>query len=219
MMGFSDEESRPPVNDLYLQEESRDMETMTASEEITALLVELAEGRTDVWDELMASVYDELRRLARGRLRYERRGHTFSTTALVHEAYLKLVDLDRIQWENRAQFFAVASTAMRRILIDHARAAKRLRRGGGRETISLEERGDDRVPAMSNQDADDLLALDAALERLSAVHERQQQVVELRFFGGLTLQETADVLGVGLNTVKRDWSTARAWLNRELGAA
>jgi len=218
VIGFSTKRANRRPKAYILQEDSHHARTMTASEEITALLAELAEGKTEVWDELMARVYDELRRLARGRLRYERRGHTFSTTALVHEAYLKLVDLDHIQWENRAQFFAVASTAMRHILIDHARTAKRLRRGGGRETISLDERVEDRVPAISNQDADDLLALDAALDRLGAVHERQQQVVELRFFGGLTIQETADVLGVGLNTVKRDWSTARSWLNRELSS-
>lgn len=191
---------------------------MSGPDEITALLAELADGREEVWDELMVHVYDELRRLAHGRLRHERPGHTLSTTALVHEAYLKLADLDHLQWKNRAQFFAVASTAMRRILVDYARAAKRLKRGGRQRPISLDEQGEDRLPAMSQEDADELLALDDALNRLGAVHERQRKVVELRFFSGLTIQETAEVLGVGLSTVKRDWSTARAWLNRELSS-
>lgn len=189
---------------------------MSAREDITQLLVELADGRAEVWDELMAQVYGELRRLAHGRLRHERPGHTLSTTALVHEAYLKLVDLDQIQWQNRSQFFAIASTAMRRILVDYARTAKRLKRGGGQKPISLDEPDADRLPVMTEEDADDMIALDEALTRLGAVSERQRQVVELRFFSGLTIQETAEVLGVGLNTVKRDWATARAWLNREL---
>ncbi len=189
---------------------------MPAPEEITALLIELAEGREEVWDELMANVYNELRRLAHRRLRLERPGHTLDTTALVHEAYLKLVNLDQLQWKNRAQFFAIAAQAMRRILVDYAKTAKRLKRGGGQRPVSLDEKGEAHLPALSEEDTDALIALDDALTRLGAVNERQRQVVELRFFSGLTIQETAEVLGVGLNTVKRDWSTARAWLNREL---
>lgn len=189
---------------------------MHAREEITQLLVDVSEGREEAWEPLMAKVYDELRQLAHGRLRYERRGHTLSTTALVHEAYLKLVNLDRLQWQNRGQFFAIASQAMRRILVDYARTAKRLKRGGGQAPLSLDTQDLD-PPMMTEADANDVLALDDALDRLGAVSTRQRQVVELRFFSGLTIQETADVLGVGLNTVKRDWSTARAWLNRELG--
>lgn len=192
---------------------------MNTREEITALLTSLSESDGDAWDQLMARVYDELRRLAHGRLRREAPGQTLSTTALVHEAYLKLVDLDRLQWKNRAHFFAVASTAMRRVLVDCARAARRTKRGGGKRAISLDDRPERLLPAMPQLEADELLTLDEALNRLEAVSRRQRQVVELRFFGGLTIQETADVLGVGLNTVKRDWSTARAWLNRELGAS
>lgn len=190
---------------------------MSARDEITALLVELVEGQEGVWDELMAKVYEELRHLAHRRLRLERPGHTLNTTALVHEAYLKLVNLDHLEWQNRAQFFAIAAQAMRRILVDYAKTAKRLKRGGGRQPISLDEQGEDHLPAISDEDADALIALDDALTRLGLVSERQRQVVELRFFSGLTIRETAEVLGVGLNTVKRDWSTARAWLNRELG--
>ncbi|HMB91944.1 MAG TPA: ECF-type sigma factor [Rhodothermales bacterium] len=190
---------------------------MHAREEITQLLIEVSEGQEAAWEPLMAKVYDELRQLAHGRLRFERRGHTLGTTALVHEAYLKLVNLDRLQWQNRGQFFAIASQAMRRILVDYARTAKRLKRGGGQAPVSLDAQQSEPLPMMTEEDADDMLALDDALDRLGAVSTRQQQVVELRFFSGLTIQETAEVLGVGLNTVKRDWSTARAWLNRELG--
>lgn len=189
---------------------------MADREEITALLIELSEGREEVWDELMAKVYDELHRLAHGRLRMERPGHTLNTTALVHEVYLKLVNLDHLQWHNRAQFFAIAAQAMRRILIDHAKAARRLKRGGAHQPVSLDEQDEAGIPALTEEDVGVLLALDDALTRLGRVSERQQRVVELRFFSGLTIAETASVLGVGVNTVKRDWSTARAWLNREL---
>lgn len=159
---------------------------MNAREEITQLLVEVSEGRDEAWEPLMATVYDELRRLARGRLRLERRGHTLGTTALVHEAYLKLVNLDRLQWHNRGQFFAIAAQAMRRILVDYARTAKRLKRGGGQTPASLEEQLDKQeavpLPAMTETDADELLALDRALTRLGAVSERQRQVIEWRAF-------------------------------------
>lgn len=191
---------------------------MAAREEITQLLLDLSEGKEEVWEELMAKLYDELRRLAHGRLRFERKGHTLSTTALVHEAYLKLINLDRLQWQNRTQFFAVASQAMRRILVDYARTAKRLKRGGSQAPLSLDDPEHHVLPMMSQEDAEELLALDEALTRLGAISERQRQVIELRFFSGLTIQETAEVLGIGLNTVKRDWNAARAWLNRELDA-
>lgn len=191
---------------------------MSTRHEITQLLVAVVEGREEAWEPLMAKVYDELRQLAHRRLRLERRGHTLDTTALVHEAYLKLVNLDHLQWQNRAQFFAVASTAMRRILVDYARTAKRLKRGGGQMPLSLDEEHADQFSAMTEEDADELLSLDEALTRLGEVSVRQQQVIELRFFSGLTIQDTAEVLGVGVNTVKRDWATARAWLNREMDA-
>ncbi len=190
---------------------------MSAREEITQLLIEVAQGREEAWEPLMGKVYQELRMLAHQRLRFERRGHTLGTTALVHEAYLKLVNLDRLHWQNRSQFFAVAAQAMRRILVDYARTAKRLKRGGGQVPLSLDDPDQNALPVMSEEEAEELLALDEALTQLGAISERQRQVVELRFFSGLTIQETAEVLDIGLNTVKRDWNAARAWLNRALG--
>ena len=187
-----------------------------ARHQITQLLAAVSDGREDAWEPLMVSVYDELRRLAHGRLRFERQGHTLGTTALVHEAWLRLVDLDRLPWQGRGHFFAVAARAMRRILVDHARATKRHKRGGSRERVPLEEAEGEALPNLTDEDADELLALDQALTRLGEASERQRKVVELRFFSGLTSPETAEALGVGVNTVKRDWSVARAWLNREL---
>lgn len=180
--------------------------------DITGLLHELARGRRSALDRLMRMVYAEMRRIAHRQLRDERTGHTLNTTALVHETYLKLLDIRRVDWIDRTQFYAVCSRVMRRILIDYARARRREKRGGGVLVAPLREALD--VPI---QRADDLVALDEALERLETRNERQCRVVEYRYFGGLTVEETAAALAVSPATVKRDWAFCRAWLNRELG--
>jgi RNA polymerase sigma factor (TIGR02999 family) len=159
----------------------------------------------------MSIVYRELHRLARGYLRDERPGHTLQTTALVHEAYLRLADQEHIQWQNRAQFFGVAAEMMRRVLIDHARMQRRAKRGGGATRVSLDE-----AEGICQEQRVDLIALDDALKALSAVDPRKGRTVELRYFGGLSVEETAEVLQVSVNTVVRDWNLARAWLYREL---
>lgn len=161
---------------------------------------------------LMPLVYDELRRLARAYLRRERPDHTLQPTALVHEAYLRLVDQSRIKWQNRAHFFGIAAQMMRRILIDHARAHTSEKRGGSRQRLSLDE-----AAFLPEERAADLIALDDALKELALTDERKSQVVELRFFGGLSVNETAEVLGVHPATVDRDWVVAKAWLYREIG--
>jgi RNA polymerase sigma factor (TIGR02999 family) len=181
--------------------------------DVTRLLHALSEGSPRALDELMPLVYEELRAIASRYLRGEREGHTLNTTALVHEAYMKLVDIDEVDYRDRGHFYAVASTAMRRILIDHARARRRDKRGGGAETVSL-----DQVVAMTDEQAGELLALDEALGRLEAIDGRRARLVEYRFFGGLTFPEAAEALGVSVATAKREWAVARAWLNRELEA-
>jgi RNA polymerase sigma factor (TIGR02999 family) len=162
--------------------------------------------------EIAPLVYDELRRIAARKLRDERTSHTLSATALVHEAWLELNKLDRIKWQNRSHYLAVAAQAMRRILIDYAVGRSRQKRGGGQVPIPL----DGEVWAVAETRGEDLLALDEALERLAALNERQSRIVEYRFYGGMTVEETAEALSVSPATVKREWSTARAWLNREL---
>jgi RNA polymerase sigma-70 factor (ECF subfamily) len=157
-------------------------------------------------------VYDELRRIAARKLRDERTSHTLSATALVHEAWLEVRKLDRIQWRNRSHYLAIAAQAMRRILIDHAVGRNRQKRGGGHTLLHLEED----VWAVAESRGEELLALDEALARLEALNKRQAQIVEYRFFGGMTVEETAEILDISPATVKREWSTARAWLNREL---
>jgi RNA polymerase sigma-70 factor, ECF subfamily len=164
-------------------------------------------------EEMFPLVYKELRRMAARRLRRERDGHTLCTTALVHEAWLELTKLNRIEWQNRAHFLAVAAQAMRRILIDYAVARRRQKRGGGQTLESLDD-GD--ALAIAQERGEDLIALDEALGRLMAMNERQARIVECRFYGGMTVEETADALRVSPATVKREWATARAWLNREL---
>jgi RNA polymerase sigma factor (TIGR02999 family) len=182
------------------------------TEDITDLLAGLSGGNRDVVDAILPRVYDELQALAHGQLRRERRDHTLNTTALVHEAYLKLVKQDRVTWQNRAHFFAIASTAMRRILINYAHKRNAEKRGGGQVLATFE----DGMGGGREANVEELLALDAALERLGALNERQSRVVEYRFFGGLTHEEIAEVLDVSVPTVGRDWRFARAWLSREL---
>src|ERR1043166_2896713 len=162
-------------------------------------------------DQLMPIVYEELRRQAARYLRKERPGHTLQTTALIHEAYVRLVDQHHLQLQNRAQFFGIAAQLMRRILVDHARTKNRVKRGGSNVKVSI----DDATFAVKGQDLD-VVALDEALQRLAEIDEQQSTVVELRFFSGLTVEETAEVMGISKATVKRDWSMAKAWLHREL---
>jgi RNA polymerase sigma-70 factor, ECF subfamily len=184
---------------------------MTTSADVTELLLASAGGDVDARDRLIAVVYDELRGIARRQLRNERDGHTLQTTALVHEAYFKLVQLDRIRWQNRAHFFAIAATAIRRVLVDHALARGRKKRGGGWKAVSLDE-----AASLSDEQAEEMLALDDALAALAAEYPRQARVVECRYFGGLSIEETAAALDVSTSTVKRDWELARSWLFRAL---
>ena len=188
---------------------------MRAEEDVTGLLIASTRGDTKARDALWSAVYDELRRLAHRELRHERDDRSLGTTALVHEAYLKLVRLDRVEWQSRAHFWATAAQAMRRILINHATARRTQKRGGGVRPASLDDASDQAL-AMADERADELLALDEALRRLAVLDERQARVIEYRFFGGMSVEETAEALGVSPATVKRDWVAARAWLNREV---
>jgi RNA polymerase sigma factor (TIGR02999 family) len=180
-------------------------------ENITELLASYGRGDKESLDQLMPIVYDELRRQAARYLRREQAGHTLQTTALIHEAYVRLVDQRNMQWQNRAHFFGIAAQMMRRILVDHARSKKRAKRGGSDIRVSL---GDAEVAAKDQEL--DVVALDEALDRLARIDEQQSRVVELRFFSGLSVEETAEVMGISKSTVKRDWSMAKAWLHREL---
>lgn len=177
---------------------------------VTQLLKAHASGNKGALDQLIHLVYEELRLIAHRRLLSERAGHTLNTTALVHEAYLKLVQFDRIDWQDRAHFFAIASQVMRNILVDYAKKQKAEKRGGGRR-VTLGE-----TDAFTDVDLHELLSIHHALERLVLVDERQVRVVECRFFGGLTIEETSKALDVSVPTVNRDWKMACAWLNREL---
>jgi len=179
---------------------------------VTLLLEKWGEGDESALAELMPVIYSELHRLAKAYLRRERRDHTLQPTALVNEAYLKLVGQQRVRWQNRAQFFGVSAQLMRRILVDHARARQAQKRGGAHYTLSLEHVD----PASGSPDLD-LLAVHEALERLATKDFQQARVVELRYFGGLSIEEAAEVIGVGHATVEREWKMARAWLRRELG--
>jgi len=181
------------------------------SAKITQLLVDWNNGRTGALEDLLPLVYAELRRLAAHRLRLERPDHTLQPTALVHEAYIRLVDQRRVRWQNRAHFYGVAAHVMRRILVDRARARKADKRGAGWERVTLV--GD---KAISGSRDVDVLDLDDALTRLAALDPQQERIVELRYFGGLTLEETAEVVGISTATVKREWAIARAWLRAEL---
>jgi RNA polymerase sigma-70 factor (ECF subfamily) len=185
---------------------------MTPSpKEVTDLLNDWGNGDQEALNRLMPLVYDELHRLASRYLRHERVGHTLQTTALVHEAYLKLVDQKKANWHNRVQFFAAAAKVMRHVLVDYARSRKAAKRGGEYCRLSLDE------AAISSQDKDaDLLVLNEALDNLAAIDPQQSRVVELRVFGGLTVEDTAEALGISARTVKREWSMAKAWLHQQI---
>lgn len=179
---------------------------------VTMWLHRLRDGDPEALGALLPLVYDELRLLAKAQLRGEGVGHTLSATALVHEAYLRLAEREKLSPADRRHFFAIAAQAMRRVLVDYARTRKRKKRGAGEVPISL-----DAGEFLSPQAADELVSLDEALERLAKANERAARVVEQRFFAGLTLDETADVMGVSMKTVQRDWLLARAWLRKEIG--
>lgn len=183
----------------------------SSPDDTTALLMAWGGGDKAALDRLMPLVYQELRRLARRQMRRERQGDTLQTTALVNEAYLRLVDYERVQARDRNHFLAIAAQAMRRILIERARSRGSEKRGSNPQRISLDE-----VAELADARAADLIALDEALQALSTIDPRKAQLVELRYFGGLTIEETANVLGVSTPTVERDWHTARIWLHREI---
>ena len=187
---------------------------MPADKDITQLLHQLSDGNANAVDALMPLVYEELHAMADRQMRRERANHTINSTALVHEAYLKLVDQNRVNWQNRAHFFAIAAQAMRRILINYAQSRLAQKRGGGQVLATFNEE-----EVIRESRAGEIVALDEALTRLAKLNERQSRIVEFRFFAGLTQEEIAEVLGVSVPTVRRDWRLARAWLARELDAA
>ena len=182
--------------------------------EITQLLAEWSDGDQSALDELYPLVYEELHRLARRYMNREKKGHTLQTTALINEAYVRLVDQKNVHWANRSHFFAISAQIMRRILIDHARRHAYAKRGGGAHQVSLEE-----AAAVTPELSRELVRLDEALKSLAEMDPRRSQVVELRYFGGLNNEEIAGVLKVSENTVTRDWNMARAWLYQQLGGS
>lgn len=189
------------------------METSTG--EVTRLLQDWSVGNRAALDKLLPLVYDELRRLAHSYLSHERPDHTLQTTALVHEAYLKLIDQRSVNWQNRAQFFAISAQAMRRILLDNARRHIAAKRGSGGQKISLDD-----VPTLSTDGANEsLIALDLALQKLETIDAEQSRIVELRYFGGLTIEETAVVLKTSPSSVQREWTIARAWLYKAISGS
>jgi RNA polymerase sigma-70 factor, ECF subfamily len=179
--------------------------------QITQLLQQVSSGREEALEQLMPVVYSELRKQAARYLRHERHNHTLQPTALVNEAFIKLIDQRSVRWQNRAHFFGIAAQAMRRIVIDHARARQRIKRGGVQEAVTLDE-----AMIAGQSRSIDVLALDEALTRLAAIDERQARIVELRYFAELSVEETAEVTGLSPTTVKREWAMARAWLHAEL---
>lgn len=187
-------------------------ETDHSPHEISQLLDAWSDGNRAALDALLPLVYDELHRQAHRFLRRERANHTLQTTALIHETYLKLIEQNRVRWQNRAHFFGVSANLMRRILVNYAKTKHRLKRGGEAENLPLDET----IKIVSAGRELDLLALDEALTRLAEMDERQAQIVELRYFSGLSIEETAEVLDISPATVKRDWKMAKAWLHREL---
>ncbi len=184
---------------------------MNSSTDVTQLLAAVREGDPSAFEQLLPVVYNELRQIAGRYMARQRDGHTLQTTALINEAYLRLANQEEKRWENRAHFFAVAATVMRHILVDHARAHQRDKRGGGAMQVSLGE-----AEAKANEQALEITAVDEALKTLAALDPQQSRVVELRFFGGLTMEEVAEVLNISLSTAEREWRSARAWLSREL---
>jgi RNA polymerase sigma factor (TIGR02999 family) len=187
---------------------------MADQRDVTQLLKAWGSGNQQALDDLLPAVYAEVRRLARSYLRRERADHTLQATALVNEAYLRLVDQRKVEWQSRAHFFGIAAQIMRRILTESARRRKAAKRGAGIEPISLEM-----APLLSEAGGVDFADLDEALQRLTVLDPRQGQLVELRFFGGLSIEETAEVMKLSPATIKREWSSARAWLRRELSGA
>jgi RNA polymerase sigma factor (TIGR02999 family) len=185
--------------------------TLPPSPDITQLLLAWSNGDQTALNQLMPLVYQELHRLARHYMRREQVGHTLQTTAVIHEAYLRLVDQRKVRWQNRSHFYAICAQAMRRILVDHAKGQHRAKRGGGAAQVSLEE-----VANLAQDRATDLVAVDEMLQQLQVFDSRKSQVVELRFFGGLSVDETAEVLKIAPITVMREWKLAKAWLYREL---
>jgi RNA polymerase sigma factor (TIGR02999 family) len=182
-----------------------------SAHEVTQLLIAWSDGDKSALDKLMPLVYDELRRLAHHYMSHERPSHTLQTTALVNEAYVKLVNRQRVHWQNRAHFFAIAAQLMRCILVDHARSHAYAKRGGKAPKIELDE-----TLVISKQRAAEVVALDEALKQLAELDPQQSRIVELRFFGGLTIEETAEVVRLSPATIKREWTTAKAWLYHEL---
>jgi RNA polymerase sigma-70 factor, ECF subfamily len=180
---------------------------------ITVLLAKARSGDSSALANVFPLIYDELRRLARQQLQREPDGHTLSPTALVHEAYMRLIDYSRMEWAGRAHFLAVAATAMRRILVDHARGHRSVKRGGMLRRVSIDD-----VELGTEDRAELLVAIDDALDRLKELDARQAQVVECRFFGGMTEEETATALGISVRTAKRDWAKAKSWLHKEIAA-
>lgn len=185
--------------------------TSPSPDEVTQLLLDWSSGDKAALDKLMPLVYEELRRLAHHYMGRERPGHTLQTTAIVNEAYLQLIDQKNVQWQNRAHFFGIAAHLMRRVLASYARSRHYAKRGGGARQVSLEE-----AMIVSEERAADMVTLDDALTALAEIDQRKSQIVEMRFFGGLTVEDTAEVLGVSPGTVMRDWTMAKAWLRREI---
>jgi RNA polymerase sigma factor (TIGR02999 family) len=186
-------------------------EQQQAGTSVTELLVRARDGDSSALANIFPLIYDELRRLAKQQLVREPDGHTLSPTALVHEAYMRLIDYSKMEWNGRSHFMAVAATAMRRILVDHARSHRSAKRGGGLKRVPIES-----VELGAEDRADLLIAVDEALVRLKEIEPRQAQVVECRFFGGMTEDETAEALGIGVRTAKRDWAKAKVWLHKEI---
>ena len=183
----------------------------TSQTDLTQLLVDWSSGRAEALDALLPSIHSELRKLAAAYLKRERQNHTLESGALVNEAYLRLIQQDRVEWKSRTHFFGIAAQIMRRILVDHARNRGALKRGAGATMLSITRVADARGPQNL-----DLLALDAALEKLAKLDARQSRIVELRFFGELSVEDTAEALGISPTTVKREWALAKGWLYREI---
>jgi len=183
-------------------------------EQITQMLMDWSEGDTAALEHLTPLVYSELHRLAHQYMNRERAGHTLQTSALVNEAFVRLVDQRNVKWNNRAHFFAIAAQMMRRILVDYARSHLYAKRGAGAVHVSLDHAG-----LVSNEPSSEVTALDEALTKLEAIDPQQARVVELKFFGGMTIKETAEVMGISVDMVKREWSTARAWLYRDMSGS